>query len=40
MSRKVRFTPKEKEQAVIDYIEGYKSRSQICEELNILARTI
>lgn len=40
MSRKARFTPEEKEQAVIDYIEGYKSRSQICEELNISARAI
>lgn len=40
MSRKFRFTPEEKEQAVIDYIEGNKSRSQICEELNISSRVL
>ena len=40
MSRKVRFTPEEKEQAVIDYIEGAKPRVQICEELHISSRTI
>ena len=36
----LRFTPEEKEQAVIDYIEGNKSRSQICEELNISSRAL
>lgn len=30
MSRKERFTPQEKEQACIDYIEGNRSRSEIC----------
>jgi transposase-like protein len=40
MSRKFRFTPEEKEQAVIDYTEGEKSRAQICEELHISSRTI
>ena len=29
MSRKAKFTPEEKEQAVIDYLEGNKSRIQI-----------
>lgn len=33
MSRKIRFTPEEKEQAVIDYLDRNKSRTQICEEL-------
>lgn len=40
MSRKTKFTPEEKEQAVIDYLEGNKSRTQICEELCISSRTI
>lgn len=40
MSRKARFISKEKEQAVIDYIEGHKSRARICEELCISTRTI
>ena len=40
MSRKPKFTPKEKEQAVIDYLERNKSRTQICEELCISSRTI
>lgn len=40
MSRKAKFTPEEKEQAVIDYLEGNKSRTQICEELCISSRTI
>lgn len=40
MSRKTKFTPEEKEQAVIDYLDGNKSRTQICEELCISPRTI
>lgn len=40
MSKKVRFTPEEKEQAVIDYLDRNKSRTQICEELCISSRTI
>ena len=40
MSRKAKFTPEEKEQAVIDYLEGNKSRTQICGELCISSRTI
>ena len=40
MSRKTKFTPEEKEQAVIDYLEGNKSRTQICCELCISSRTI
>ncbi len=40
MSRKVRYTPEEKEQAVIDYLDRNKSRTQICEELCISSRTI
>ena len=40
MSRKAKFTPEEKEQAVIDYLERNKSRSQICEELCISSRNI
>lgn len=36
MSRKAKFTLEEKEQAVIDYLEGNKSRTQICGELCIL----
>ena len=40
MSRKAKFTPEEKEQAVIDYLEGNKSRAQICGELCISSRTI
>lgn len=40
MSRKTKFTPEEKEQAVIDYLDGNKSRTQICEELCISSRTI
>ena len=40
MSRKAKFIPEEKEQAVIDYLEGNKSRIQICGELCISSRTI
>lgn len=40
MSRKAKFTPEEKEQAVIDYLEGNKSRTQICGGLCISSRTI
>lgn len=40
ISRKIRFTPREKEQAVIDYLDRNKSRTQICEELCISSRTI
>lgn len=40
MSRKTKFTPEEKEQAVIDYLEGNKSMTQICGELCISSRTI
>lgn len=40
MSRKTRFTPEEKEQAVINYLGRNKSRTQICEELCISSRTI
>lgn len=40
MSRKERFTPHEKEIACIDYIEGNRSRAEICNELHISTRTI
>ena len=40
MSRKAKFMPEQKEQAVIDYLKGNKSRVQICEELGISSRTI
>ena len=40
MSRKERFTPQEKEQACIDYIEGNRSRSEICRELYISTSTM
>ncbi len=40
MSRKIRYSPEEKEQAVIDYTQRNKSRSQICEELCISSRSI
>lgn len=40
MSKKVRFTPQEKEQACIDYLKGIKSRAQICNELHISTRSI
>ena len=40
MSGKIRFIPGEKEQAVIDYLDKNKSRTQICEELCISSRTI
>ena len=40
MSRKAKYSPERKEQAVIDYIYGNKSRAQICSELNISTRTI
>lgn len=40
MSRKERFSCKEKEKAIIDYINGNKSRTQICKDLNISTRTI
>ncbi|MEZ7639091.1 helix-turn-helix domain-containing protein [Streptococcus parasanguinis] len=40
MSRKKRFTPYEKEQACLDYINGNRSRSEICNFLHISTRTI
>ena len=40
MSRKAKFTPEEKEQYGIAYLEGNKSRTQICGELCIFTRTI
>ena len=40
MSRKERFTPQEKEQACIDYIEWNRSRSEICRELYISTSTM
>ena len=40
MSRKAKFIPEEKEQAVIDYLEGNKSRTQICGELLRLHRSV
>ena len=40
MSGKIRFTPEEKEQAVIDYLDRNKSGAQICEELCISSRII
>ena len=40
MSRKERFTPQEEEQACIDYIEGNRSRSEICRELYISTSTM
>lgn len=40
MSRKIKFTPEEKEQVVIDYFKGNKSRARICEELCISSKTI
>lgn len=40
MSRKERFTPQEKEQACIDYINGNRSRAEICNDLHISTRTI
>jgi len=40
LSGKARFTPEEKERAVLDYLNGNKSRTQICEELCISSRTI
>ena len=40
MSRKERFTPQEKEQACIDYIEGNRSKVEICRELYISTSTI
>ena len=40
MSQKGKYSPEEKEKAVIDYINRNKTRSQICEELNISTRTI
>ena len=40
MSRRERFTPYEKEQACLDYINGNRSRSEICNFLHISTRTI
>ena len=40
MSRRERFTPYEKEQACLDYINGNRSRSEICNCLHIFTRTI
>lgn len=40
MSRRERFTPYEKEQACLDYINGNRSRSEICNCLHISTRTI
>ena len=40
MSRRERFTPYEKEQACLDYINGNRSRSEICNFLHIFTRTI
>lgn len=40
MSRKERFSCEEKEKAVIDYIDGNRTRAQICKDLNISKRTI
>ena len=40
MSRRERFSPYEKEQACLDYINGNRSRSEICNCLHISTRTI
>ena len=40
MSRRERFTPYEKEQACLDYINGNRSRSEICNCLHISTRPI
>ena len=40
MSRRERFSPYEKEQACLDYINGNRSRSEICNFLHISTRTI
>lgn len=40
MSRREKFTPYEKEQACLDYINGNRSRSEICNCLHISTRTI
>ena len=40
MSRRERFGPYEKEQACLDYINGNRSRSEICNFLHISTRTI
>ena len=40
MSRRERFTLYEKEQACLDYINGNRSRSEICNFLHISTRTI
>ena len=40
MSRRKRFTPYEKEQACLDYFNGNRSRSEICNFLHISTRTI
>lgn len=40
MSRRERFTPYDKEQACLDYINGNRSRSEICNCLHISTRTI
>ena len=40
MFRKAKFTPEENEQAVIDYLEGNKSRTQICGKCKIIRRIV
>ena len=40
MSRRERFTPYEKEQACLDYINGNRSSAEICNCLHISTRTI
>lgn len=40
MSRREKLTPYEKEQACLDYINGNRSRSEICNCLHISTRTI
>ena len=40
MSRRERFTPYEKEQACLDYINDNRSRCEICNCLHISTRTI
>ena len=40
MSRRERFTPYEKEQACLNYINDNRSKSEICNCLHISTRTI
>ena len=40
MSRRERFTPYEKKQACLDYINGNRSSAEICNCLHISTRTI